>query len=150
MPWPRKLATWTEHWRDPNERLKSFEADLHKPGVYVRRGGDYDRWDLEVRSGLLGFARLLMAVEDHGAGNQFVRLRFWPKCSLLELLLIVLFASLSAAAALDQAWVASAILGLVSLLLTIYTLRSCGSAIGAILRTLQDSDAIHEREKEIQ
>src|SRR5688572_4208519 len=121
MPWPRKLAVWTEHWRDPNERLKSFEADLRKAGAYVRRGGDYDRWDLEVRAGLLGSARLLMAVEDHGAGNQFVRLRLWPKSSLLGLLLPILFVSLSVAAALDHAWVASAILGLLSIFLTICT-----------------------------
>ena len=150
MPWPRKFAVWTEHWRDPNERLKSFEADLRKPGVYVRRGGDYDRWDLEVRTGVAWFARLLMAVEDHGAGNQFVRLRVWPKCSLLELLPIVLFASLSAAAALDHAWVASAIMGLLSLFLTIYSLRGCGSAVAAILRTFQHSDGIHDKQKEIQ
>ena len=150
MPWPRKFAVWTEHWRDPNERLKSFEADLRKAGVYVRRGGDYDRWDLEVRAGLLGFARLLMAVEDHGAGNQFVRVRLWPKCSLLELLLPFLSISLSAAAALDNAWVASAILGLLSVFLTIYSLRGCGSAVAAILRTFQHSDAIHDRQKEIQ
>jgi hypothetical protein len=141
LPWPRKLAVWTEHWRDPNERLKSLEADLGKPGVYVRRGGDYDRWDLEVRVGLLGFARLLMAVEDHGAGNQFVRLRVWSKCSLLGLLPIVLFASLSAAALFDHAWMASAVLGLLSLFLTIYSLRSCGSAVAAVLRTFQQSDA---------
>ena len=113
--------------------------------MYVRRGGEYDRWDLEVRAGLLGFARLLMAVEDHGAGNQFVRVRLWPKCSLLELLLPILSVSLSAAAALDSAWVASAILGLLSVFLTIYSLRGCGSAVAAILRTFQHSDAIHDR-----
>ena len=148
LPWPRKFAVWTEHWRDPNERLKSFEADLRKAGVYVRRGGDYDRWDLEVRAGLLGFVRLLMAVEDHGAGNQFVRVRLWPKCSLLELLLPVLFASLSVAAALDNAWEASVILALLSLLLTIYSLRGCGSAVAAVLRSFQHSDAIHDEQKE--
>jgi hypothetical protein len=145
MPWPRKFAVWTEHWRDPNERLKTFEADLRKAGVYVRRGGDYDRWDLEVRAGLLGSARLLLAVEDHGAGNQFVRVRLWPKCSLLELLLPVLFASLSAAAALDDAWIASAILALLSLFLAMYTLRGCGSPVAAVLSTFQQSDAIHDR-----
>jgi len=150
MPWPRKFAVWTEDWRDPNKRLESFEADLRKPGVYVRRGGNYDRWDLEVRVRLLGFARLLMAVEDHGAGNQFVRVRLWPRCSLLEFLPIVLFACFSAAAALDHAWVTSAIMGLLSLFLALYSVRGCGSAIAAILRTLQDSDAIHERQKEIQ
>jgi O-antigen biosynthesis protein len=99
---------------------------------------------------LLGFARLLMAVEDHGAGNQFVRVRLWPKCSLLELLLPVLFASLSAAAALDNAWMASGILGLLSLFLTIYTLRGCGSAIAAVHRTFQYSEAIRDGHKETQ
>ena len=150
MPWPRKFAVWTEHWRDPNERLEAFEADLRKAGVYVRRGGDYDRWDLEVRAGLLGFARLLMAVEDHGAGNQFVRVRLWPKCSPLELLLPVLSVSLSAAAALDNAWVASAILGLLSLFLTVHSLRGCGSALAAVLHTFHNSDAIHDKQQEIQ
>ena len=150
LPWPRKFAVWTEHWRDPNERLKSFEADLRKPGVYVRRGGDYDRWDLEVRTGVSGSARLLMAVEDHGAGNQFVRLRVWPKWSLLGLLPIALFASLTAAAMLDHVWVASAILALLSLFFTIYSLRNCGSAVAAVLRTFQWSDAIYDRQKETQ
>jgi glycosyltransferase involved in cell wall biosynthesis len=150
LPWPRKFAVWTEHWRDPNERLKSFEADLRKPGVYVHRGGDYDRWDLDARTGVSGSARLLMAVEDHGAGNQFVRLRVWPKWSLLGLLPITLFAFLSAAAMLDGAWVASAILGVLSVFLTIYSVRSCGSAVAAVLRTFQQTDAIYDRQKEIQ
>jgi hypothetical protein len=103
---------------------------------------------LEVREGLLGFARLLMAVEDHGAGNQFVRVRLWPKCSLLELLLPALFVSLSAAAALDNSWVAAAILGLLSLFLMTCTLRGCGSAVAAVLRIFQHSDAIHDEQKE--
>jgi hypothetical protein len=68
----------------------------------------------------------------------------------LELLLPVLFASLSAAAALDKAWVASAILSLLCLFLTAYSVRGCGSAVAAILRTFEHSDAIHDRQKEIQ
>jgi GT2 family glycosyltransferase len=148
MPWPRKLAAWTEHWRDPNERLKCFEADLRKAGAYVRRGGDYDRWDLEVRAGMLGFARLLMAVEDHGAGNQFVRVRLSPRYSLLELLPLAVFTVLTAAAALDGAWAAAAILGLSSILLMVHAVRGCGSAVAAVLRTFQHSDALHDEQKE--
>jgi len=90
-----------------------------------------------------------MAVEDHGAGNQFVRVRLWPKCSLLELLLPVLSVSLSAAAALDSAWVASAILGLLSVFLMIY---SCVVAAAPCRSPshFQHSDAIHDKQKEIQ
>jgi hypothetical protein len=145
MPWPRKLAVWTEHWRDPNERLKCFEADLRKAGAYVRRGGDYDRWDLEVRTGVLGSLRLLMAVEDHGAGNQFVRVRFWPRFSLLEVLSLVSFFALSTAAAFEGALMASAVLALLGLWLTVYSLRSCGSAAFTLIRTFQQSGAIHDR-----
>jgi hypothetical protein len=148
MPWPRQLAAWTEHWRDPNERLKCLEAELRKAGAYVRRGGDYDRWDLEIRAGVLGFARLLMAVEDHGAGNQFVRVRLWPRFSLLELLPIAVLTILSVTAALDDAWAASAILGLSSLLLMTHAVRGCGSAVAAVLRTFQHSDAIHDEQRE--
>ena len=149
LPWPSNSAVWTEHWRDPNERLKCFEADLREAGVYVRRGGDYDRWDLEVRAGFPGSARLLMAVEDHGAGNQFVRLRLWPRCSLFEILPLVSFACLSALAVLDDAWTASAILGLSSLLMTLYTVRGCGRAVAAAVRTFQHSDAVYDGQKEL-
>ena len=47
-------------------------------GAVVRSGGDWDRWDLQVRGGLLGGAGLRMAVEEHGAGQQLVRVRSWP------------------------------------------------------------------------
>jgi hypothetical protein len=97
---------------------------------------------LEVRAGLLGSVRLLMAVEDHGAGNQFVRVRLWPRWSLLEMLPIVLFSSLSAAAALDNAWLAFAILGLTSVFITSRSARDCGGAVATILRTLRKSDAV--------
>ncbi|HWP58459.1 MAG TPA: glycosyltransferase [Candidatus Acidoferrales bacterium] len=150
MPRPRRLAVWTACWRDPNERLKAFETELRRAGVYVRRGGEYDRWDLEVRAGLLGAARLLMAVEDHGAGNQFVRLRFWPWCSFLEIAPAILFASLALAAALDRAWAACAVLALLTLLVVAHGLRSCGSACAAVLRTFQHAEAIRDGQEALQ
>ena len=150
LPWPRKFAVWTEHWRDPTDRLKAFEQDLRKAASYVRRGGDYDRWDLEARAGFPGAARLLIAVEDHGAGNQFVRLRLWPRCSLFEILPLVFFFSLFILAGLDRAWAACSVLGLSSIFLTAYTLRGCGSATAAVVRTFQRSDAIQDGKKEIQ
>ena len=98
--------------------------------------------------GLLGFARLLMAVETT-APNQFVRIRLWPKCSLLELLLPVLFVSLSVAAHLilmggfrHPGYVESSSDDI--------HLRGCGSAVVAILRTFPHSDTIRDRQKEIQ
>ena len=36
----------------------------------IKRGGDFDQWDLEVRGGLLGYVRALGMAEEHGAGKQ--------------------------------------------------------------------------------
>jgi hypothetical protein len=78
--WPRarRYALWTERWRAPEARLENLERSLREAGAVVRRGGDFDRWDLEVRGGALGSTRLLTAVEEHGQGRQMVRGRTWP------------------------------------------------------------------------
>lgn len=102
----------------------------------MRRGGDWDRWDLEVAGGALGGARLIVAIEDHGAGNQLVRARWWPSVSPSGLSMIVAFGALSFAAGLDHATVAAATLGMVATLLLVRTGRQCGVAVGALERSI--------------
>ncbi|MDQ3017546.1 MAG: hypothetical protein M3R25_12610, partial [Bacteroidota bacterium] len=41
----------------------------------VHRGNEFDNWDLEVRTGLFSSSHGILAVEDHGGGKQFLRLR---------------------------------------------------------------------------
>jgi H+/Cl- antiporter ClcA len=104
----------------------------------VRRGGDWDGWDLEVVCGALGAARLVVAVEDHGAGNQLVRARWWPSVSVIALALIVCFAALSLAAELDGGWPVGSILGGAALGLALRTGCQCGAAAAAIDRTIRE------------
>jgi len=156
LPRPRASTLWSERWRDSAERLRSIEVSLRSAGVCILRGGDYNRWDLEVRGGILGAARMLMAIEEHGAGNQLVRFRSWPWCSTNGLLLTLLFAVLSTGAALDHAWAVSAMLGVVAMLLALRTLQECATAMAAVLRVLEhpesgveyqitaDGDNLHE------
>jgi hypothetical protein len=86
---------------------------------------------------------MLMAVEDHGAGTQFVRFHLWPRFSSVAVVLALLFALLSAEAVEDQAWTAAAILGTVTVLLMLRTLQECAGATAAILRALK---AVEEKE----
>jgi O-antigen biosynthesis protein len=137
LPWTRMSTLWSECWRASTEWLQSIEVALRAVGSCVRRGGDYDRWDLEVRGGILGTARTRMAIEEHGAGRQLVRFRSWPKCSAKGLALIILFAILSAGAALDYAWIVSIILGVVAILLALRTLQECARAMATILHILE-------------
>ena len=81
-PWARTRQLWSEQWQCPLARLQAIEETLRAEGTTSFRGGNYDRWDLEVRGGLLGAVRLLATTEEHGAGRQLVRFRLWPKCSM--------------------------------------------------------------------
>src|SRR3989449_7208553 len=76
--WPVTAAVWSEHWLDQDQRLRAMETDLRADGVCVLRGGRVARWDLEVRGGFFGAARLLMGVEEHAGGKQLIRVRWWP------------------------------------------------------------------------
>src|SRR5260221_1473413 len=143
---PRSYTLWSEQWQDPIARLQSLEADLRALGACVCRGGDYDRWDLEVRGGLFGTARMQIAIEEHGAGKQLVRFRSWPVCSSREVMLLLLFALLSIGAALDRAWAVSVILGGVATLLALRMFEECAHALMTLLRVLKQPErAMYQR-----
>lgn len=72
---------FTRRWRAADDRLRELQATLVDHGAVVRPGGDFDRWDLAVRGGMLGGTKLLLGLEEHGAGMQVVRSRWWPTIS---------------------------------------------------------------------
>ena len=132
LPRPQTFTVWTERWQSPDERLLFLEATLRARDTVVRRGGHFDRWDLEVRNGVFGASRILMAVEDHGSGRQLVRYRSWPSWSLAELAPTLLFATLSAQAGLDHAWLVCTLLGVTALMLALRTIQGCAAAMAAV------------------
>jgi hypothetical protein len=137
---PKAVARWTEHGEAPDARLRRVEQTLRGDGALVRRGGDWDQWDLEVTCGTLGAARLIMAVEDHGAGNQLIRVRWWPSVSTAALALTVGTAALSVTAGFDGGWSVAAILGTAAAWVVLRALCQCGAAVAVIER------AVHEQE----
>jgi len=137
-PWPRTLAALRKGaWQAPEEKLSSIEAALRESGAVVRRGGNFDRWDLEVHGGLLAGVRLVLAVEDHGPDTQLIRVRSWPTFSRLGVLLTVLFLVLPVSAARQHAPFACTILGGLGLLLAVRKLQEAGHSMGAVLATMQ-------------
>ena len=130
--WPVTVAVWSEHWREQDQRLRAIETDLRADGVYVVRGERDARWDLEVRGGSFGAARLLMGVEEHAGGKQLIRIRWWPVLPAAGPLLTLAFAALTWGAAHDQAWLAVGVLGLGAGLSAARTLEQCGAATATI------------------
>ncbi len=105
---PRTI--WSETWRSSEEWVEMLEAAAREQGAIVRRGGDFDDWDLEVRGGLFGGLRAVVAVEEHGAGKQFVRLAAGGRVPPLTRVSLALLAVLAVGALAGAAWVACLIL----------------------------------------
>ncbi len=130
--WPVTASIWTAHPADQQERLKVMEARLRADGACVLRGGRHDRWDLEVRSGFFGSARLLLGVEDHPGGHQMLRFRWWPDMPLRGPVLTLVFALLTRSAALDHAWLAATVLGAGAAFFLWRTLEQCMAAMATV------------------
>jgi O-antigen biosynthesis protein len=80
-PRPRTVELWSEVWRSPQVYLQALQDALAARGGYVRSGGPFDRWDLDLRAGALGGVKIRTVVEEHGSGNQLLRARIWPRAS---------------------------------------------------------------------
>jgi O-antigen biosynthesis protein len=133
LPWFRRRAVWSEQWLSAETWMERVEAGVRSCGAVVLRGGPFDRWDLEVRRGMLGTARVLMAIEEHGAGKQLARFAIRPRSSLTARVLVLLVSALGAAAAFQGAWAASLILSGTALILAIRILLDAGDAIAFAL-----------------
>jgi GT2 family glycosyltransferase len=137
--WPRPRATmiWSACWRSPSERLHAIESALRAQHVPVRRGGSYDRWDLEVRGGVLGGARLRMGAEDHAGGAQLVRLRSWPRPGSAGVVAAGVLGALATAATSAGQLTPGAVLAAAALALVLRATQQCAVACGVVVRTVE-------------
>ncbi len=137
FPGPRTATVWNENWKAPHEWIQEIQKGMQGERFVVLSGGDYDRWDLEVRGGTLGAVRLFLSIEEHGANRQLIRLRLWPKISWMSLVFLGLLIVLSIWAGANLAWVAHVVLGVSALVLALRIVEECGTPMAALLRALK-------------
>jgi len=141
VPRSRDLDLWSEQWHSCEDRLEAIVETIQANSIVPIRGGDYDRWDIECRGGMLGSARLRHTIEEHGAGRQLVRYRVWPRVSWFGLGLPLLLGLLAALALHDGARPAAVGLGVFAAALGAHALWECGCASGAIVRATDSRPA---------
>jgi hypothetical protein len=124
MPRVRIESLWSEQWRDPASWLADIESILRERGVIVLRGGDFDRWDLELRRGLFASTKVMLAIEEHGGGRQLARLRMWPRFSRVAAIIASACIVVAVFAWDAAAHVPAILLG--------------GGFVGIVVRTLQE------------
>ena len=107
-------------------------------GMIVRAGDNFENWDLEIRKGLFGGARLLLAIEEHALGKQLLRFRLSQTYSRLALAISAVFVAMSMAAAFYGAWVQSITSGFIAVVIIARTLTDSGHATGMLHDLLSD------------
>jgi hypothetical protein len=132
FPHKRSFATWSTDWQDPKERLSELKRRL-RPGSLVVQGGTYDSWDVEVFGGMLGSARMLMAVEDHGAGSQLVRVRSWPRLRSGAMILTAVLGCLVLLTACNGEWIIGGAFGAMLVVFLWTAMRQAGRATALLI-----------------
>ncbi|HET8565721.1 MAG TPA: glycosyltransferase [Solirubrobacterales bacterium] len=144
LPRPRTVEVWSERWREPGAWIEALQDALAVSGGFVRSGGPFDRWDLDLRAGALGGVKIRTAVEEHGGGRQLLRARIWPRTTAPSRL-IALFLVLLTLIALHQHRPAIAI-GIVVLLLIVVVLGLEGMATATRL-AVAELESLREPER---
>ncbi len=138
---PLTMKLWRDEWQDSKDTLKDLRSKLRYSATVVKSGGDYDRWDLEVREGRFGGCRLLLATQSYGAGRQLLRYRIIPRYSGVALAMSALFAVISVVAGLSGAWIPGIVSGSVGGILIARTTLETGFAADRLLDVLRHSGA---------
>ncbi|HWF52703.1 MAG TPA: glycosyltransferase [Solirubrobacteraceae bacterium] len=137
VPVTRRLERWSEDWIDPTDWVCSFEREITAAGAVVRRGGDFDSWDLETRGGVFAGVRVTTVVEEHGAGGQLVRTRCRPTWSKPALAITSLLLVVATLAAIDGAAIAASVLAVLGVALGLRTITEASSALALTARVVR-------------
>ncbi len=110
----RTLFYWNEAaWKATDAWLEDLEQTLINMKVRVKRGGDFDNWDIKAAAGLFAQAKGIITVEEHGANKQYVKFRYSMSYSVLGILLILFLSAISIAAAVYAQWIVMTAIGII-------------------------------------
>ncbi|HEY2017233.1 MAG TPA: hypothetical protein VGH38_27195, partial [Bryobacteraceae bacterium] len=136
-PLPEVLQQWSEQWHSSEDWLAELEGALMTQSAAVARGGEFDRWDLQIRGGLLGGIRIRLGMEEHGSGKQLLRWRVWPVISGAGWGIAITFDVLAVVAAAEHSFFVAATLGVLAGLTAGWALEGCGRAKALCRRAVE-------------
>jgi GT2 family glycosyltransferase len=140
VPVNRNVTLWSEVWRSADDRLACVERAVLAAGTAPIRGGDFDTWDLELRGGLLGGARIRHTVEEHGGDRQLIRFKVVPRRSKLGTVIPILFLLPALGAAFAGAKLAAILLTLFGVAAVVLAIREVSVATAVSLNALKSND----------
>ena len=147
---PKTLIHWSEaEWKSNETWLEEIEKNLIGMKARVKRGGDFDNWDIMTRNGLFSSAKGLLTIEEHGANKQYVKFRYWGKYSFSGLFLIASLIAITLAAVVDKSWVVTAVLSILTALVTLKYLLDSASVVNCIVSGFEGLSVNKEKESKL-
>jgi membrane protein implicated in regulation of membrane protease activity len=135
----KTLTHWSEgNWKANETWLEEIEQNIINLKARVKRGGDFDKWDIKTRNGLFSTAKGVLTVEEHGANKQYIKFNYWGKYSVSGLLLIGFMASIAALAAIDNSLYVAGILLLLTAVIAVKYIYDSASVVNCIVTGFQN------------
>lgn len=131
------FSHWSETWRSPEAWLSDIETQLLAQVIRVRRGGDFDEWDLQTRNGNFSSFRILATIEEYGGGKQHLHLKVWRKPTTSFLILGCLFSILAGLSVVEGYVTSGFFMGLLGIGVCIRYLTESAITLTAIQRSVQ-------------
>ncbi len=147
---PKTLTYWNEtSWKANETWLKEIEQNIIGLRARVKRGGDFDKWDIKTRNGLFSTAKGVLTVEEHGANKQYVKFRYWANYSLGGLLLIGVLVTITTFALLDHRLIAATILYFLTAAIFVKYVLDSASVVNCIVSGFAGLAKVNERESNL-
>ncbi len=129
---PRTFTYWSESWHSSEEWLGKIEKSLIRSRSRVKRNSEFDNWDLQVATGLFTKYRALLAIEEHGANKQYLRLKCRLRISASAIIIATALTSLLTVSILADEWIVAIVAGSVlAIFLTRFIIEN-GSALNTV------------------
>ncbi|WP_246113299.1 glycosyltransferase [Segetibacter aerophilus] len=146
----KTLTHWNEvSWKSNETWLEEIEQNIIGLKARVKRGGDFDKWDIKTRNGLFSTAKGVLTVEEHGANKQYVKFRYWSKYSLGGLFLIGVLTAITTFALIDHSWIAGAILCFLTAAIFLKYILDSASVVNCIVTGFTNLAKLDEKESKL-
>jgi O-antigen biosynthesis protein len=147
---PKTLVHWSEgNWKSAETWLEEIELNIIGLKARVRRGGDFDNWDIETRNGLFSTTKGTLTIEEHGANKQYLKFRYAANYSISGLALIGLFGSVAVLAASDGSWIVASVLSTFTLAIAAKYVLDSASVVSCIVTGFKNLSMVNEKESKL-
>ncbi len=128
----RTFTHWSEQWRSTEDWLGDIEKEVINLKTRVKRGGDFDTWDLQVCNGLFSRSRGLLVIEEHGGGKQYLKFKCSAHYSKKAFVLGGIIAAIAIVSGLNNQWVINGIMDALFALVVFRFLFETGSSVNSL------------------